>query len=826
MKRSALPIVLAVLLVMGLFSGCSKDQSAADPGKTNETEKTANETKYAYQATYLPLDLSAEQLEWINGFCVDGNRLFLLGSCLVGEEPYEEGSDGYYYGYGIAVDDVALAEPVPEETEDAEEPQEPSEPIMVPIYEMGLFRVDLDTQAVTKLTSFGDPELPEGYEGNHNISSLTVAGDGSIWVLEQVYSYYFDLPEGFDPATQDPYMYYMDGGTTTIMHHFSNDGQELASVQLNMPEGSSPYNVIVLDDGTLCSWDWQNIYLFDSQGEIQGQITLENLNTVMSPDGQTLQCSTWKEDGMYLAPVDLQTMEAGEGIKLNVNAYDIYPGINGYDYLYQNSGVIYGCKGTEDPVKLLSWLDCDVDSGNLNGYEIHADGTVYALESIYDSNSGKATYNLVVMQQVDATTLPQRQELTLACMDLDWDLRTEIIKFNKSQDQVRIVVKDYSQYATEEDYNAGLQKLNTEILSGVVPDLFAVDSNLPLASYGSKGILTDLWTLIDADPELSRDDLMTHLFDVMSLDGKLYQIVDTFSINTVVGRTDRIGTADSWTVAELMDVRDSLPEGATVFGGMDTKDDMMYTCVYRNIDSFIDWANLQCRFDSQEFIDLLTFVNSFPQEFDYENFDWDAYGSDYDRLASGKQMLLYAYLSSFDDVQRMDAITDGKPNYIGYPTTEGSGSSFQVYGGLAISASCKNMDAAWSFVRRFLTEDYQTKEYMWEFPTNRHAFENYAKQRMTPQYTEDPETGEQVKQPQDWYWVNDDLTIEIYEMTQEEYDRFMAVYEKTDRMNSYNQAISDIIGQECEAFFAGQKTAEETAKLIQNRVNLYIYEQG
>ena len=84
MKRSALPIVLAVLLVMGLFSGCSKDQSAADPGKTNETEKTANETKYAYQATYLPLDLSAEQLEWINGFCVDGNRLFLLGSCLVG----------------------------------------------------------------------------------------------------------------------------------------------------------------------------------------------------------------------------------------------------------------------------------------------------------------------------------------------------------------------------------------------------------------------------------------------------------------------------------------------------------------------------------------------------------------------------------------------------------------------------------------------------------------------------------------------------------------------------------------------------------------------
>ena len=822
MKKRILAMTLVLVLALGLFAGCSKNSGEADPAQPGSKDQPSSETKYAYQPTYIPLDLGEEQIQWVNGFCIGENQLYLLGNCIVGEKPYDGEDFGYYETVG-AMDDIAVAKPAESE---AEEPAEPQEPMMVPVYEMGLFRIDLDTNAVTKLASFGKPELPEGYEGDRNVTGMRIAGDGTIWVTEQIYSYYFDLPENFDPETQDKYMYYMDGGTTTSMRQFSADGQELNSIQLEVPEGAYLYNVIVLDDGTVCGWDWPGIYLFDSQGKSKGMIELENVNTLISADGKTLQASAWKEDGNYLMPLDLQTLTTGEAVKLNTNAYDIYPGINGYDYLYQSNGTIYGCKGTDEPAKLFSWLDCDVDSGNLNGYQIQADGTVYALEGIYDGDSDKAAYSLIVLKQVDASTLPQRQELTLACLYLDWDLRTEIINFNKSQDQVRIVVKDYSQYATEEDYNAGLQKLNTEILSGMVPDLFAVDSNLPLASYGSKGILTDLWTLIDADPELSRDDLMTHLFDVMSLDGKLYQIVDTFSINTVVGRTDRIGTADSWTVAELMDVWDSLPEDAMVCGGMDTKNDMMYTCVYRNIGSFVDWANLQCRFDSQEFIDLLTFVNSFPQEFDYENFDWDAYGSDYDRLASGKQMLLYTYLSSFNDVQRMDAITDGKPNYIGYPTTEGSGSSFQVYSGLAISASCKNMDAAWSFVRRFLTEDYQTKEYMWEFPTNRHAFENYAKQRMTPQYTEDPETGEQVKQPQDWYWVNDDQTIEIYEMTQEEYDRFLAVYEKTDRMNSYNQAISDIIGQECEAFFAGQKTAEETAKLIQNRVNLYIYEQG
>ena len=82
----------------------------------------------------------------------------------------------------------------------------------------------------------------------------------------------------------------------------------------------------------------------------------------------------------------------------------------------------------------------------------------------------------------------------------------------------RALVKDAS----------GIQKLNTEILSGMVPDLFLVDENMPIDIYAAKGVLQDLWPLIDADPELSREDLMEHFFDALSVDGKLYQIADTF----------------------------------------------------------------------------------------------------------------------------------------------------------------------------------------------------------------------------------------------------------------------------------------------------------
>lgn len=43
-----------------------------------------------------------------------------------------------------------------------------------------------------------------------------------------------------------------------------------------------------------------------------------------------------------------------------------------------------------------------------------------------------------------------------------------------------------------------MTKLNTEILSGNVPDIF-VTTDLPIAQYAAKGLLRDLYEFIDAD---------------------------------------------------------------------------------------------------------------------------------------------------------------------------------------------------------------------------------------------------------------------------------------------------------------------------------------
>ena len=804
MTRRLIALFGILTLVLGLFAGCGDEESKSGAG-VNTREDDLQEIQYAYKASYIPLEFEEDyKLQSVNSFCLSGDGLYLAASCVTGSEPYVDPITG---------------------TMDVDENGEPYE---MTITEMMVFRLDLDTKAVTRL-DYTEPDLAEGMEGGTYISSMTEGVDGTVWVVEQTYTYYFDLPDDFDVTTDDAYNYYVDGGMTCVCVQYSAQGAEMQRIRLELPADTYIGEVNVLADGTVFTSDWNCIYCFDGSGKNTGVIALDNGINMLVPLSDTqMGASVWTENGNQLQPIDTTSMTLGEGSSIPSNAYALQRGFGDYTYTYQSNGTIYGFRtGERTGTKLFSWLDCDVDSSNVgSSYAFGEDGTAYALERVDDEKyADGAVYNLLQLERVDASTLPQKETLTLACMYLDYDVRTKIITFNKSHDDVRIVVNDYSQYATDEDYYAGLQKLNTEILSGVVPDLFCAEG-IPLDVYVAKGILRDLWPLIDSDPELSREDLMAHFFDQLSVDGKLYQVVDTFGIETVVGRSDVIGDAESWTLEELMAAYETLEPGASIFGEMDTKTYMLYNCIKRSSNHFVDWAAQQCSFDSQEFIDLLTFVNSFPAEFDYENYDWETYETEGIRMRTGKQLLQQVYLSSFEQLQNYYVMCDGKVNFIGYPTTSDSGSSFQVYGGLAISAACKNTEMAWEFIRQYLTEEHQTQEYMWNFPTNRHSFEAYAEQRMTPEYETDPETGEQKESAKGWYWFSEEEEIPIYAMTQEEYDLFMEVYEKTSGISTCSEDINEIIDQETEAFFAGQKTAEETADLIQNRASLYVFEQG
>ena len=62
-------------------------------------------------------------------------------------------------------------------------------------------------------------------------------------------------------------------------------------------------------------------------------------------------------------------------------------------------------------------------------------------------------------------------------------------------------------------------------------------------------------------------------------------------------------------------------------------------------------------------------------------------------------------------------------------------------------------------------------------------------------------------------------------MTQAEYDAIMELINSTTKISRYDESVMNIVNEEIEYFFNGDRTAQQTAEYIQSRVNLYVNEQ-
>lgn len=82
--KRMLALLLAALMIVGLFAGCSKDETK-DPGKTDpgnslidQTKPSQTTAKYAYKADYLDLTMP-DGVQYLNQLCAAGTTLLCLG---------------------------------------------------------------------------------------------------------------------------------------------------------------------------------------------------------------------------------------------------------------------------------------------------------------------------------------------------------------------------------------------------------------------------------------------------------------------------------------------------------------------------------------------------------------------------------------------------------------------------------------------------------------------------------------------------------------------------------------------------------------------------
>lgn len=842
LKRTAC-LLLAAIMLLVLCSACGGDTPGAQETETPE---------YVYVASYTPVDVD---VSYVNSSCYSGGRLYFLAEILDGQitESYQA-----YDEYGNPMYDEN-GEPVMEEyTYDN--------------YTTGLFSMAEDGSDTKRMEGFTLSEIPEGYDGYVGVDSMFAAADGGLWVRESVNIWYYMNSEGqivdgngnvigdapasagarasataSDIAVALPEspsgseeLTYVDE-TSTYLHKLDPDGNKLATVDLSaLGEGQEYFyiNGVVVDGaGNIICYDSNGVvYALDEAGNLlfSESLSEENENlwiydmTVMS-DGSAAVLVNWYDETdqtnhFALRPVDVAGKAVGEALENSPDySGSLIPGNGDYDFYYDNGTSLFGYKAASgESEKLLTWINCDVDSTSLNGIVPLQDGRVLGLSVERSGSSSTRTMQLVTMTPTPYSEVQQKTTLTYACMYLDYNVRRHILDFNRTNPTYRIEVLDYSEYNTSEDYNAGQLRLTTDILSGNVPDMIATD-NLPIYQYSGKGLLEDLWPYIDADEELGgRAGVVEPLFNALSRNGKLYALYPDFYIMTMEGPTAVFGEEPGLTFERVSEAMAQYPDISAPIAEY-TRDNMLQAICQLSLNNYVDWENGTCSFD-QGFSEVLEFCSLFPETYNYDYSEDYVYVSPIEQIRNGDALLMPTQVYDMNYSHVNDELIEGGMTYVGFPGAGGNGSAFICDTGIAMSANCSDKEGAWQFMRRYVDGSFY--DYNYNFSTNRAKFDAAMEEAMTPVYYTD-ENGQQVEASVYTYYIDDDNQVELYAMTQAEADKILDLISETTAVSvNADQQLLSIITEEAEAYFAGQRSAQDAAAMIQSRASIYVSEQS
>lgn len=474
-------------------------------------------------------------------------------------------------------------------------------------------------------------------------------------------------------------------------------------------------------------------------------------------------------DGAELHPGDRHPVQCGDGSLLYLEDYTA--DVNVYD----------ASSGSLTPA--FNWLDLGVTGG---GYGLPAklfyrDGALWAAAVSEDRTS-------VDIFPVDVGG-DGRQVLTLASFESDDTILSQAVAdFNRTNTQYRIAVKYYS------EFDDGLARFNYDVIAGDTPDIFLL-YRMPYDTLRHQGMLADLTSYIDADPDIRREDYLDWSWKADTAGGGIWSLITRFAFG---GYWDREGdglTRESFTLDKYLTLAESGEALEYANGdGPEYRAWIVEALVAADLTRFADIDSAQCHFDSPDFTRILTAVQNMSI----------ATGDAYQTTRIDRSSFIDSY--RFYYYQR----ESGYPVALGDPTAEGGKLYLRPQQELAMSSQTEHPDACWQFIRAFLLPEVQEQESpssIEGFPVLKTALDALAARET------DPEAQQTMG-----------------ECTQADVDAVNAIFETgdvyVDRLESMADTVCDILHEELVPFFSGGVTAGTVTADLQSRIGLYLSEHS
>lgn len=612
-------------------------------------------------------------------------------------------------------------------------------------------------------------------------------------------------------------------GTSTYVCKFDSEGVLVYAHDLteelrksDRSSWSSNWRVDVDEDGLFYLADNDLLWIISEDGAKKDTITVEGTSAFVVHDmaRTTDNCLhvTYKggsADTYYIG--ELTPNFVGKGSE-DAASYQQKVAVTGMETLGENQLLVYDANAVYRYdlsaltfEQMFTWEQAGVEGSKL----------VY-VGSLYDGRIAAVTFGVnAQVMLVDALTKSQAEEkgyqfekedivIGLLYNEITMrDLKNAVAYFNRKSDKYNVILEDYWESAA--DFDAARNRLNSELVAGKGPDLLGFGN---FEDFARNNAVENLYDYLDKSESMSKEDFFANLLAEYDVNGVLTAIPREFQLSTIIGSSKVVGEEMGWTLDEMIALGEQYPDKVLFYEDMMSKRSILIYFIRFYGEQFLDWEKGTCNFDTEEFRKLLKFMERFPDKYTLPG---ENDPTIYTRLASGEVLTTKVLVTDFRRIQHYQEALGGDITYIGYPTPEGAGCWLSDYDALAINANSKCKEGAWEFIE-FLVQYYV------EGASGGAGLPSYI-----PLYEKRLHTSMTDSRSAVGY-LDDNWTFKMHTTTQEEADKIRALVENG-QYTTLDVDMVNIIIEEADSYFSGQKDMDTVIEIIQNRVQNYMEEQ-
>ncbi|WP_300860078.1 hypothetical protein [uncultured Acetatifactor sp.] len=625
-----------------------------------------------------------------------------------------------------------------------------------------------------------------------------------------------------------------------LLCRYGADGQPGYRMPL---DGAKVNGMVPYGSGSLLLLTEDEIRKIDADGNVAERVSIEEYRSgrdIVSerlygePGGRIYYViyyidATWEvmelvaEGGMRLREV--QGFVWKNNVDTNIQGChdgDLYFTLHSDDTLYLFDGEEGAAR------KVLRWEDSDIFNSSVEQlWPAGEDGILAHCLSNNGNSGSREEWYLLVRTPVEE--LPEKELVVLASFSPDLDLRSAVVEYNRQSERYHCIIEQYGHVPGTGDDTGASIRLDAALLSSSPPDILDLWS-VDIYKYAEKGVLEDLSPYIEGSGTVRREDFLDGVLEGYTIGGSLVCVPTRFGLNTIVGRDSQTGLLEGWGIEDVYTLMESHPEmtelvssgfrrldgpegGRAEGKGRDYMLKEFFPAYY--LERFVDWEAGECSFDSGEFRELLLWLEGHVEKEQPETaIGGTTWVSDY---VPEDALLMEARGVEFDDLLQIEVQIGGKARFLGFPTADGRGTAAcRVMDKLGMVSHSLHKEGAWDFLEYFISRGAEDSYYL---PTQISLLRDMAEKAA------DPQPGMLT----DHYSVRIGIGDDVHEV--DEFPQYLAdaLMEQIEGMDfrprsAAEEQIIEIVAEEADIYYKGDKSLEDVTAVIQNRVELLLKE--